>query len=472
MCLFCFLNNYNQHHIREGIQLRTDRFEHTLEKYKISFLDGLKKNLSLELCEKHTNENNSILLKEIKNISFFEINTFFEELRKIYISWIDSNPLNSLHSLKNLLKNYEIDNIETYVNGKIFFRGRESSSFISHWDMFHIPFNRRFLIGNQRYSLIGQPLLYLASSPYCVLKELDKTKDIKISSFRLSYLNYESFGKNISFDHSKYPCYASIDSNDLNWQKNNLRIYNNTDNLSSLIKTNNPDNNTIDKVNNFFDNENITNTKRFFFQQILANCCSFRLKNSIRGQTFCEEYVLPQILAQVIKEDFDGIMFNSTHCYEYKELVNNSTFFNLLCRNVCIFTKYDFSHVDDVTYVYDKNLYNKFLISSPIDYTHKNVHIDYYDIKKSINLIANLLLEISKFKDCRTLNSYFENLLLEMSNYLFVYNDLLTGELKNCLSKKEYDLLSSSIILHTLSLRNIILNIRDFISNKEDYYVN
>lgn len=39
--------------------------------------------------------------------------------------------------------------------------------------MFHIPFNKRYLIGNQRYSLTGQPLLYLGFSILDVLAELN-----------------------------------------------------------------------------------------------------------------------------------------------------------------------------------------------------------------------------------------------------------------------------------------------------------
>src|SRR5699024_9298261 len=92
----------------------------------------------------------------------------------------------------------------------VLFRGRNCNSFLSHWDMFHIPFNRRFLIGNQRYSLVGQPLLYLATSPYCVFKELGGTEDIKISSFRMAY-------------------------NDT--KENNLIFFNNSNNFNNLIET-------------------------------------------------------------------------------------------------------------------------------------------------------------------------------------------------------------------------------------------
>ena len=38
--------------------------------------------------------------------------------------------------------------------------------------MFHIPFTKRNLIKNQRYSLIGRPMLYLGFTPKYIFKEL------------------------------------------------------------------------------------------------------------------------------------------------------------------------------------------------------------------------------------------------------------------------------------------------------------
>ena len=56
------------------------------------------------------------------------------------------------------------------------FRARENESgfLFSKDEMFHIPFDKRYLIGNQRYSLTGMPCLYLGGSPYVCWEELDR----------------------------------------------------------------------------------------------------------------------------------------------------------------------------------------------------------------------------------------------------------------------------------------------------------
>ena len=56
------------------------------------------------------------------------------------------------------------------------FRARENDSgfLFSKDEMFHIPFDKRYLIGNQRYSLTGMPCLYLGGSPYVCWEELDR----------------------------------------------------------------------------------------------------------------------------------------------------------------------------------------------------------------------------------------------------------------------------------------------------------
>lgn len=61
----------------------------------------------------------------------------------------------------------------------ILYRGRISEKPLTDVKSFyHIPFNQRYLIGNQRYSLSGIPCLYLASSMDCVYAELGQKKNV------------------------------------------------------------------------------------------------------------------------------------------------------------------------------------------------------------------------------------------------------------------------------------------------------
>ena len=43
--------------------------------------------------------------------------------------------------------------------------------------MFHIPYDKRYLVDNQRFGLSGYPLLYLNNSIDGIVKELDITED-------------------------------------------------------------------------------------------------------------------------------------------------------------------------------------------------------------------------------------------------------------------------------------------------------
>lgn len=64
---------------------------------------------------------------------------------------------------------------------QVFYRGRISKEpLLLESDFYHIPFDRRYLIGNQRYSLSGIPCLYLASGVDCVYAELGTKKDVHL----------------------------------------------------------------------------------------------------------------------------------------------------------------------------------------------------------------------------------------------------------------------------------------------------
>lgn len=430
MCIFCYLNSFKQYKIRKGIQLRSDRFEHTLNKYKLSFIHKFNDNLNENLCDNHDTPSNIIILNELKKINTSEINDFFDELKKIYICWINSEPKKSITAFEELLNKYKILESSSNMNGKVLFRGRKCESFLSHWDMFHIPFNRRFLIGNQRYSLVGQPILYLATSPYCVFKELDTTKDIKISSFRLAY---------------------EKDS------EKTLNFFNNSNNLNNLIEKKNTEFTTL-KIDSLIHKDiDTTIIKRTFFQFILYCCCSFTKKN-FTNSYFCEEYVLPQILAQIIKSSnkFDGIIFDSTKCFDDEKLAGNQELFDLMCKNICIFTNYDLKQSTDVRYVYDRELYKKLSISSTLSYEHSNIEEDYHCIDKSLQIVKSLL--------SKNLDQYHTDLLYEINNFSVIcknINDSISEDDFIFISDKNKDLFTNSINLHNLLLRNIILNICD-----------
>jgi len=119
---------------------------------------------------------------------------------------------------------------------------------------------------------------------------------------------------------------------------------------------------------------------------ILSSICSFLKKQELKGFTFCEEYVIPQMLAQILKiKGFDGIAYYSTKRYNHVKYKNNPESKVDFKENIAIFTKLTSEHV------YDRDLYNLLNISVPID-INKIDTIDMDDleeIKKEINASCN-----------------------------------------------------------------------------------
>lgn len=132
----------------------------------------------------HIVENSELLkpeeLKLLKKIR--------DKINDIWINYLYGRVNTASSQMQNLLtlsvgKCQYIDIFNTALT-KAFhklYRGRISSTPLDKVeDFYHIPFNKRYLIGNQRYSLSGIPCFYLASDPACVYEELGSKKDVHL----------------------------------------------------------------------------------------------------------------------------------------------------------------------------------------------------------------------------------------------------------------------------------------------------
>ncbi|WP_394899531.1 hypothetical protein [Clostridium paraputrificum] len=426
MCLICFIEDDTQYKLRKSAQLRSDRFEHTLEKYKLSFIDNFINSKENTLCPKHNTKNNLKIALKLNEIQIDRIHNFFNIITRCYLEWINSELSTSLSDLKKLLSEYKILNFRSKIPNSVFYRGRKSESFISHWDMFHIPFNRRYLIGNQRYSLVGQPLLYLAASPYCVVKELGTTKDVRISSFRFKEIP-------------------------------NLDLFDNSNLFPEIINTTSSDN-ILELADKLINRDNLSNEniELFFYKCILSNCCSFEVNEELKKYSLKEEYILPQMLAQILKEsNFNGIIYTSTKAFTDSSISNSYSELWKMYKNYCIFTNYNYKRSCEVSYVYDKELYEKFIVSAPM-LCSKTIDSYFYNIESSIADINKLLSNnnLSKYEE-----SLYNNINETLLSYI-AYNENINNSA---------ELLNSSINLHSLLLRNIIINIKEVNTSKEDF---
>lgn len=435
-----FIQDKTQFELRKNCKIKTDRFEHTLQKYKRTFIDYFLqcKDKIKKTKNNQNNDQNNYILNIIYNIDPKQISDFFDSLTNVYLKWINSESLRAIFTLQTLLKKYNILDVKNVCNN-VFYRGRNEKNFISHWDMFHIPFNKRYLIQNQRYSLVGQPILYLCSSPYCVYKELNNIENLKISSFRLKY--GESF-----------------------------KFYDNTNKLPLLL--NDPSdssvNNKLDtKYNIKYENNKTeksyyTKIKAAFFKLILSSCCSFQSNSTSFEYSFEETYILPQLLAQVLKrKKYDGVIYTSTKIYKNTNYKANTWKHLLkLYTNYCFFTSYDMNNSNNESYVYDKILYKKFIISTPIDvtnYFHNNYN---YNIKESLNYIRKIISKTNSNNTNALLCSIINNIL----TYKYIYDSYKSSNNHNILTDDFLEFMS----LNNLFSKNIITNIYEDLLFKED----
>ncbi|ERT68329.1 hypothetical protein HMPREF0202_01718 [Cetobacterium somerae ATCC BAA-474] len=370
-CVYCFFRDYNQSKLRKLSQVTKDRHEDILKYYKNVFLKGFKQSLNKDICSDHGLINKEKFLEEMKKIPLNEIEDFFDELIEVYMEWIKGVPFKAIDKLERILQESEILDRETEINN-LLFRGRwavdnlGNETIYNIKEMFHIPFDKRYLVGNQRFSINGYPLLYLGCSIYNVCKEL-QCKDEDIKKIAFSYYFYN--------------------------EKNPLMVYDLTnpfyqEKYIGLEK--NQENNSIEITDSLFQNEiKAKDLKRDIYLLILASFCGFEKRKLYENQKnikFYEEYIFPQILTQMLKnKKKQGIMYTSTRM---KEIESSKIIESNYRNNIVLFTEYSKENV------IDEILFKKFTISNPL-------RIDQIDEIKleTTNVIVTIKEEVYNYKD-------------------------------------------------------------------------
>lgn len=125
-----------------------------------------------EICDK-TGLSLSSILKEIESTN--------KTIRQILSAFLRGNQQDALQKTHKMMKSMKFDKMSP---GIPMYKCRENSK-LFHFtkdDMFHIPYEKRNLIGNQRFSLSGLPCLYLGSSSYICWEELGR-KDLNSTNY-------------------------------------------------------------------------------------------------------------------------------------------------------------------------------------------------------------------------------------------------------------------------------------------------
>ena len=102
-------------------------------------------------------------------------------IRIILSSFLRGNQLDALQRTRMMMRTIKFDK---FSFGTPLYKCRENSKLfhLSKDEMFHIPYNKRHLVGNQRFSLSGLPCLYLGGSSYICWEELGR-KDFSTSNY-------------------------------------------------------------------------------------------------------------------------------------------------------------------------------------------------------------------------------------------------------------------------------------------------
>jgi len=293
-CPVCFFRDETQKHLKEQC-FGIDRFEDKLEKYKELFIQGVRDMSSISKCNCYSNYSNRGMilwtdefLKNLKDhIDLME--ETFDELISCYIDYISKNQKTALDNLWNVLKinNLVTGNESPITYSKLIFRGRQKGNFNTNdkTSFFHIPFNSRHLIGNQRFSIDGQPMVYFGSSVLAVEKELGlNINDLCIAAFLPTYSIY---------------C--------------NKKIFSLQNYINDVIENNFPGIFGAGSKLSYDDSYismNRNSIGRDIKKTLLMQICTFPVEHR---SNYIAEYTIPQMLTTALMNDeYTGIIFPST----------------------------------------------------------------------------------------------------------------------------------------------------------------
>ena len=348
-CLLCFLNEDFQADLRLAAQNLSPRHERVLRVYAQRFqaiLEGLG---SVADCPIHKlmnadgddNEHFTWWVDQVlKAVQSSPHQQVFTEMRSAYIASITGRFAESFNIVEKLMLDLGIDKTKSDRLDKVlYFRGRKGR--LGREDLYHIPFGKRHCISNQRYSVTGQPLLYLGLSILDVAFELGADPQaIDDYSFNTYFLKDATKARVLDLGNSLFQTL-----------RNNVVGLATEMDLKGMAESGQ------------IQPPGHQNDVDAFLRFTVAATCSFRRKTVTTQDAFAPEYVLPQTLAHWARNaKFDGILYSSTRVDTRKWKVQKEPKLDRYRENIAYFTTYDTS----TDHEHDLNLLQRFEISPPI----------------------------------------------------------------------------------------------------------
>ncbi|WP_320041205.1 hypothetical protein [uncultured Desulfobacter sp.] len=317
----------------EFIELLSDRvFELPIKKETASISTTLKNkfNIYLELLRKLNKRD-----KYTKNIRdhIESINNLCKKLLLAHKSYIQGSPYKAYEHFSDGMSKLEaflffrIRERVKFPNSYSLYRVRESKEkYLSPEDIFHVPFEQRYKVSNQRYSINGFPCIYLGSSIYVCWEELNRPdfSELYVSKFNLVTTCPKILELTFSAKESQNFLERFKKNNDFHeWKLNGI----------------------VHKV--------------ILFPLIMS--CS--IVNRKSNRVFKEEYIIPQLLLEWVrnKNVINGIEYLSLSLPEYdldQRLYKNYVFpaKNQKVRGHCNFLSSIFELTDPISWDFAKTL--------------------------------------------------------------------------------------------------------------------
>lgn len=334
------------------------RFEERLENYKNSFLEEIDNLIEIELCNCDYSKNYSryTLFAQVVNSLMHDvkrnksvINQFFDEMINIYIEYIENGTYEAINRFNSFLQSEKLlSSISNPIDyNQLLYRARETKKKnLSEFELFHVPFSALEKISNQRFSISGQPVLYLSKSVITAEKEIEK---------KFNQLQFSAFLPNYSY-------YYKLKVYQLSFNIFDALVKN----LPALCKAGATSLGNVSRITH-------VNVKRDIFTNILC----FPLCNE--KSTFIAEYVLPQMFTSILKyNNFCGIEYPTA---KMENALLGEHLFSSYNQNVAFFVQYQ------KTNDYDSKLKASFIqfVKSPKEKFEFSVE----EIKKELESIRS-----------------------------------------------------------------------------------
>lgn len=395
------------------------RYEKILLRYKsqlesiITSLDAIdSKYLDAELKENEFLQNWFIKLTGYVIGQKEVISRLMDDIYDCYLIFVRGKHHSAVIKMHDILEKYDLLDFayQELLGG--FFRirkpGKDEDIFNENFNL-HLPFSKRHLVSNQRFSFSGIPILYLGGSVMDCYFEYD---DVNLDSteYGITFFGFNPVANRQLHPHKGWTYIKKKD-----------KIFDITNQILDVIQDlfyEHIVERKRDLKQTVFPGLEYENLARLVRKFILSQVCTFPKIKQNPSQSFFEEYIIPQLLTEAIRlHKYDGILYPSTKFGDKKIGFKSPWRSNLYKTNLAMFTEYD------SIYEYDVQLVNNFAIfAKPFPNIRK------YDLQTTVASLKEEMQRIDLFLDERDkseIKMHYKVIIRHISKKIRIYENII-----------------------------------------------